>query len=182
MCTVTAVRWEIGLQFGFRTGDSSILLRIFHFDQSSNARPVLKGIRLFFKAVASQARNQNRPKIPVDDTANESAHGYGQHISASPTASNLQSTTHDGVSSIPEPHITSSVLRWDERRHDQTRAQGYPQPDSRLPGFEGSFQVRSGLPEPQGTYADGQGEELGGVAFHVEDECVHVFLRGEGDD
>ena len=62
---------------GSRADDLSVLLLVLpYFDKFSNSCPVLKRVSLLFKAVTSQARNQNGPKIPVDDTANKSAHGY----------------------------------------------------------------------------------------------------------
>ena len=52
---------------------------VFDFDKLGDARSVLEHIYFLLKAVASQARNQNRPKIPIYDTENKSAHMQSQH-------------------------------------------------------------------------------------------------------
>ena len=48
---------------------------VFYFDESCDASSVLKHICFFLKVIASQARDQNRPKVPVYDTPNNSARG-----------------------------------------------------------------------------------------------------------
>lgn len=53
----------------------SVLSMVFYFNKSSHTRPILKHICLLLKAIASHLRNKNCPKIPVDDTADQSAYG-----------------------------------------------------------------------------------------------------------
>ena len=50
-------------------------LLVLYFDKSCNTSSVLKHICLFLKVITSQARDQNRPKVPVYDTKDKSARG-----------------------------------------------------------------------------------------------------------
>ena len=95
---------------------------------------------------------------------------------------NLQSTSNNSISSIPQSTITNSVLGWDERRNHRSDVQHDPEPNGNLPSLERSFQIWTREPEPEDAYADGQGVKLAGVTFHVDYERVDALLWWEDDN